>query len=338
MAVRVYRHTDASAPVLTGQVGSMSALLKACLVNGYGAKAAAGWSNPFSGAAGQEVFRPGSGVRHFFAHDDSGPGAGTFKEARIFGWETLTAWATGAGQFPTTGQSAAGVVDLKSSTADGTARPWVVIADDRTCYAFCDYSHTVAQYASGATIPTYSGVCFGEIYALLQSAADLYRSIVIGRNIENSIAAINDPLPWLTSTHALFQTGTFMPRTYTGIAGSVVAGKWGDWARANGGASAWLGNGTDGVSLPEPITGAVHVAPIHVNDVQRTIRGRMRGLFQLCHVGTPFADGDTVVGSGAYAGRTFMIVKGVQGGSTTASSSNTNCALPFDITGAWETN
>ena len=38
MTVRVYRWDDASAPVLTGEVGKLAALLKACLVTGYGAK------------------------------------------------------------------------------------------------------------------------------------------------------------------------------------------------------------------------------------------------------------------------------------------------------------
>jgi hypothetical protein len=336
VAIRVYRHTDASAPVLTGQVGSMSALLKACLVTGYGSKTAAGWGNPFSGAAGQEVFRPGSGVRHYFAHDDAGPGAGTFKEARIFGWETMTAWATGTGQFPLTGVSASGVVDLKSSTADATARPWVVIADDRTCYAFADFSHTTAQYLAG-TIPNYSGVCFGEIYSAL-TVADLFRSIVIGRNIENSTSAINDPLPWIVSAvTGLTQTGHYMPRTITGLGVAIAAKKWGDWTRANGAAQTWVGLGVSGMAVPDPATGAIHLAPVHVSD-DVGLRGRMRGLFQLCHAQTPFADGDTIVGSGAYAGRTFLVVKGVQGGSTTAGASNSQCALVFDITGAWETN
>ena len=48
MTVRVYRWDDASAPVLTGEVGKLAALLKACLVTGYGSKTAAGWSNPYS--------------------------------------------------------------------------------------------------------------------------------------------------------------------------------------------------------------------------------------------------------------------------------------------------
>lgn len=42
MTVRVYRWDDASAPTLTGQLGSLITLLDAVLVNGYGSKTAAG--------------------------------------------------------------------------------------------------------------------------------------------------------------------------------------------------------------------------------------------------------------------------------------------------------
>ena len=41
MTVRVYKSTDGSAPVLTGQAGSLTTLLDAVLVNGYGAATAA---------------------------------------------------------------------------------------------------------------------------------------------------------------------------------------------------------------------------------------------------------------------------------------------------------
>jgi hypothetical protein len=39
------------------------------------------------------------------------------------------------------------------------------------------------------------------------------------------------------------------------------------------------------------------------------LRGRLRGMYHVCHPATAFADGDTFVGSGDYAGRTFLIVK-----------------------------
>ena len=38
MAVTVYRSTDASAPLLTNSNGSLIAVLRACLVDGYGSK------------------------------------------------------------------------------------------------------------------------------------------------------------------------------------------------------------------------------------------------------------------------------------------------------------
>jgi len=44
----------------------------------------------------------------------------------------------------------------------------------------------------------------------------------------------------------------------------------------------------------------------------------MRGLYQICHAASFYADGDTVNGTGAYAGRSFMVVKNLLG-STTAS-------------------
>ena len=47
----LYRSTDPSAPVLTYAAGAMDALLKACLVDGYGAKAAAGWTRTVLDAA-----------------------------------------------------------------------------------------------------------------------------------------------------------------------------------------------------------------------------------------------------------------------------------------------
>jgi predicted chitinase len=39
-----YMSTDAGAPVLDGNAGSMNTVLRAILVNGYGAKPAAGWT------------------------------------------------------------------------------------------------------------------------------------------------------------------------------------------------------------------------------------------------------------------------------------------------------
>lgn len=336
MAITVYRHTDASAPTLTGQVGSMTSLLLACLVNGYVGKAAAGWTNPYNGT-NQRVFRPASGVQHYFAVDDNAPGtaASPAEYGRLQGFEVMTAWATGTGPFPTTLQSSILVPFLKSATADATARPWVVVADGRTCYVFADLNHTTAQYASGG-VPLYTAFAFGEFYSLM-SVTDSYRSFVMGRNSETSTAGTADMAATLVQDPGANTIPShYCPRDYTGIGGSTTAGKWSDSSRARNAITSTYGMGTGGLPLPDPVTGAIHLAPIHV-DTQGNLRGRMRGLFLLCHAASAFADGDTIAGSGAYAGRTFLVVKNVQT-STTNGGLSAAAACVFDITGAWETN
>lgn len=328
MAITIYKSTDASAPVLSGQVGALTALLKACLVNGYGSKAAAGWSNPFSGT-NQEIFRPGSGVQHYFGVDDSGAGTGGAKEAQLTGWETAAGWATNAspgsntGPFPTSAQLSGGVMARKSTTADATARPWTVAADARTCYLFMQ---------SGDSGTVYLGAMFGEFYSLLQTT-DAYRSIVVGRPSQNvgTVTTATEMLATLAvGTTASALAGHYVPRSYNGIGSSVNVKKWGDTARVNQTTAFFMG--ASGLTLPEPVTGAVHVAPIHLTDVNADVRGRMRGLFHCCHNGAAaapagFTDGELVSGSGAYVGRTFYVVVG-----------GTTFCYFLDMTGPWETN
>jgi hypothetical protein len=44
------------------------------------------------------------------------------------------------------------------------------------------------------------------------------------------------------------------------------------------------------------------------------LRGRIRGFYHILHAAGGFADGDTFTGTGDYAGRTFIVVKGANGG------------------------
>jgi len=60
MTVTVYRKTDASAPTYDGTIGSLCTLLDACLVNGYGAKSAAGWTINQTGT-NKRAYLQGSG-------------------------------------------------------------------------------------------------------------------------------------------------------------------------------------------------------------------------------------------------------------------------------------
>lgn len=71
MAIRIYRSTDTGAPTrgaLTGlPVNMLRQILRACLVDGYGSKPAAGWSIVDEGSAGFSITNgPGSGIINFW--------------------------------------------------------------------------------------------------------------------------------------------------------------------------------------------------------------------------------------------------------------------------------
>jgi hypothetical protein len=58
------------------------------------------------------------------------------------------------------------------------------------------------------------------------------------------------------------------------------------------------------------------------------LRGKFRGHYHFLHTLASVADGDTVSGSGVYAGHTFLIFKQTPAGGV-------HC---IDITGPWDTN
>src|SRR5574341_358034 len=183
MAVTLYKSSDASAPVLTGVAGSLITVLDGCLVNGYGSKAAAGWTKPFSGS-NLAVYRnnPTGGTGFYLNIDASAPAGnvlGTHAYAR--GNEVATqantrAAVTGAtGPYPTAAQLANGIPILKGETPDATARPWTVSADDKT----------FTLLTKPGNMHEWSGFHYGDIFSL--KTGDAYRSIIIGRGAEEAI-------------------------------------------------------------------------------------------------------------------------------------------------------
>jgi hypothetical protein len=307
----VYNSTDASAPTLTGQVGSLVALLDACLVNGYGAKAAAGWTKPFTGTNGA-CFKQGTsvvtpGTQRYLKVDDNGPGAATAKEARASGFEAMTAFGTGTGQFPTTTQLAAGIIPRKSTTADGTARAWTVFADARTVYVYV---------LTGDTAGAYFGFCFGDIYSAM--ATDAYKQIIIGPVVENSASAVTG-LSFAALASSTAVVGHYMPRSYTQLGTSIQVKKGGDG----------FVNGL-GVNNANALVGPINVyngpdSSLYTADVRvgenpsgqiLHIRGRLRGFRHQLHPIASLADGDTFDGVGEMDGRSFIILK--QSGSGTS--------------------
>jgi hypothetical protein len=325
MTVRVYRSTDASAPVLTGQVGSLTTLLDAVLVNGYGALSAAGWTivQTTTNKRGykQNVTGANNTAGMCLYVDDTGPGAGAAKEARVCGFETMSAITpTGTGQFPTAGQSGIGIGTLvvrKSATADATARAWTIVANGQTIYLFIESGDST----SPVSVTTF---VFGDFKAFKPS--DQYAVCIIGRQTENSGSASADPLHAVqlpvngNVTLAALNTtmfGHYIARNWTGLGGSVKCGKPIDLSRVIGSTGATLlgqwsseGQTIAGASLvaigrnatsfqwpaPNGPDGALALGPIHLCH-NWAIRGYLAGLWQPFH-DRPLGHNDsfTVVG------------------------------------------
>lgn len=305
MTVRVYKSTDASAPAkISGVAGSLVTVLDACLVNGYGALAAAGWTIAFT-AANRRVYRMTTvGATGFYLDvNDAAPGGVTLgREAFCRGYVAASGLSAGTEPFPTVAQQANGIVIRKKPTPDSTATdsPWVVVADNKTVYVFVDTTD----------FPGYTGFMFGDFYSF--ATGDAYRCAIIGRagsgtgsNVEVA-AATEDRLSNLVGLAAA-ATGHYAARVWHGgVAGAVAVGKHGDAAHSAATLAGLL-------NYPNPKDNQTYLAQLKVHDVVgslATSRGRLRGFWHFLHpVASPVNDGDTPAGQGALAGKTFLVLK-----------------------------
>lgn len=299
----IYSSADASAPSLSGTTGSLVALLDAILVNGYGAKSAAGWTKAFSGTD-KAAYLMGGGSGFYMRVQDDGPGAGTFKEARFAGYETMSDVDTGTGLFGGALSSAFMVV-RKSSTADSTARAWIAFADDRTIHLFV---------LSGDLANGYTVMSFGDCYSL--AAGDDWMCSIIGRATENNASITTvDNIGRAAATAVAVLTGHYMARTFGGGGSAIQYGKHADAIKS--GTTATL-SGT-GSAMPQPNTAdnAYYLSPIWITESSGIVRGWMRGVWQMPGVASSFSDGQVINGANDLAGKTFQCVKNVFGGSST---------------------
>ena len=281
MTVTVYQSTDASAPVLNGSAGSLIALLDACLVNGYGAKAAAGWTKAFSGT-NLASYRAPSGNRFYLGIDDS-----TTLNARARGFETMTAAgvsvASGSGPFPTDVQLSGGNYIYKGADT-GTARVWRLVSDGQTLHL----SINVATY--------FALFSFGDFASY--KTADAYNTVIMGEVNANAHTAA---LIAYTS-YSSAQSGAFLTRPHTQLGGAATSCKTVDAAY---GVSNNQQIGSSGLSYPSPIEGALLLSRVQIGEPGSGVRGLLPGLWCPMHT-RPLADGDTFSGTGDLSGRTFM--------------------------------
>lgn len=277
----IYKSTDASAPVLNaGSAGSIIALLDACLVNGYGSKAAAGWSKAFSGT-NKAVYRAPSGIRHYFRIDNSGAA----QTNPVTGYESMSDVDTGTHQY------------FAGYLLNGLINPatWVLAADAVTFILLID-----------ATGGTYYGIYWGEFYSFVSN--DSYRGILrAGTN--TTVSSGNETLDVLATSVATPTAGAYIDRGHTGVGAAVQASITGDSNKSGGSTTL---NGSS-LPFPNPADGGAYISPVWISDPTTApangLRGRLRGFWQWLHPIAGVSNGDTISGTGDLSGRSFLIVK-----------------------------
>lgn len=294
MSVTVYSSTDAGAPVLSGSVGSFIALLDAVLVTGYGTKAAVGWTKPFTGVNLAAYKMPAGTTGHYLRVNDT-----VTTRAGVVGFETMTDVNTGTGQFPTEAQNAGGLFIQKSASASALNRPWFIVTNGSMLHIYPDYSSdTLALFYSFGSFPSYKSADAANTFIMADS------SPLSGNTASIVISIIQVIL------------GHYIARSYTQLPGAVAAGKLTDSPKCNNASTM----GATGVPFPSPIDNGLYIAPIYINE-SNVLRGVLPGMWNICH-NRPGVQDDTFSGTGALAGKTFMIKK-IYNGSIAFEISNT---------------
>ena len=293
----IYSSADSGAPVLKNTAGALANVLDKCLVTGYGSKAAAGWTKPFTGT-NKAVFRAGgSGVRHYLRIDDTSSG-----EARFRAFSDMTDVDTGNGTsgYPTPGQQVNGVVIYKNNPMMN----WIVVAENNAFYLFAFYTTGLGNNSSPSS---YSGYCFnlffGRFKSYIASDSDNWAIFGDGSNPASSnytFAALNSMLSGSQSNH-------YMSADYVGATKSVAFGKGGMTTSAT---EYW---GRGGYTYPYSIGGTLtaqkDIPIIETISGGSLIRGVLPGIIMpTCNLTGANRTFDTFSGSGDDSGKTFIIL------------------------------
>lgn len=292
---REFSSTDAGAPVLTGQAGSLLAVIKACLVDGYGSRPAAGWTFPYSGT-NKGVFRNAvgsGGTGHYFRIADDATEAAGARVALLRGYVDMSDVDTGVGAdvMPAVSNYSTGGQICKSNTLDATARAWRIFADELTCYIWTDPNAAFMHGIHG----------FGDFESVVPG--DSFRSFVLHQYASwatgSGASRIHGPSRTGFATPTLVQsTGLSVMRSYSGAAaGSILANnaplgsqQAGYGAGYSGGASAPIPTATN----PGSSDRYFHRLPIIS---ENGIRGYMRGMYACLNDLRSLSQGATESGS-----------------------------------------
>jgi hypothetical protein len=286
MTVSTFRSIDYGAPVLNGEFGAFFNVLNTCLVTGYAANGGAGWTNPYFDAQNNYVLRTGlPGYGFCLRIADQYTDHANF--AVMAGFSSMTGLNVGEDCTPTVLQSLYGVGLCKSITANTVARNWLIVANQRFFYLFI-----CADGSSDFT--TAEGYCFGQFDSF--RVDDEFNCILIGR----------DPVDFSIGNYSYFANSGatnaaigkhWLMRSYTQIGAAVPCGKHYDISKT-------------ALPFPNLVDGNLYLSPVFITEsTLNCVRGKLPGLWAICHNKSYFNHGDVFTGNGDLAGKTFMVVK-----------------------------
>ena len=301
----IYSSTDSGAPILNGTTGSLLNVFDLCLVSGFGSQLGAGWTKPIANSGFRGCYRNTSGTSLTLMVIDNGSFP-TVTTGSACGWEILTSLTgnigSGTNQFPLpTQQLTTGIVPIsKSITSDATPRYWRMYADAYTFYFF-----------SMIDVPTppgnYLSFWFGDIFSLAGSA-DTFRCMINGGTANTSASNLWDKLSFALNNGPPAPAGLWAARPWTTVGGSVAMQRLGDMALTQAATNPLVATGI--VNVPNLPDQSAIFSPIRVSDnPYNSIRGRMRGLYHVCHPSSSFYDGQILQGTNEYINKTFQIIK-----------------------------
>lgn len=301
----VYTHTDAGAPQLTGQVGSLVALLDAVLVNGYGtgvdAKPPAGWSLAFSGL-NKRAYRNDpilfSGT--YFRVDDSNAISGSnARAAYVRAFEQMTGIDSGVNGAPSVAQLESGDTWTKSIALSALARPWAVIATAKWFYLFID----VAGNGLAATSPQFAGDLTSYV------PGDRY-AFAVSNGMGGAAHAGGSATPshffyarGQSSTVPVAGQGAYLLRAANGAPGAVAAVTVVSRATVAGATNNAFGN--VGETYPSAINGGLFAEEIFVKEGSYQIRATLPNCYAPLH-NKPFPDMERLVGLSGFEGAEIL--------------------------------
>lgn len=253
-----------------------------------------------------------TGTQFYLRVDDTGT-----NNARVVGYETMTAISTGDRAFPTEAQLSGGMFWPKSSAADSSTRQWSLYGNGKTFYLCVRW--TTAAGAMGVV------GSFGDL--IKAGSTDAYAAYIHG---PSSSIVVNAPgSSSLEMDHmSNGSVDTRAPRAFTGVGAPVTMSRnYPVFVNSTSGYRSGEAAPANHIPFPNPADGGVYVAPwFAVEGTTGVLRGRYPGYYAFPQKidQSVFAQREKLSALAGLTGRKVMV-----------QNSNTGCYC-FDITGPWE--